>query len=408
MLLDWLAAALLSDVFLIVLRLVSVEVLWFALPAVGCALLLPAIGFALLGSFHHCSGSSMFFSCGPRTLVAFLHSFHHWLVGFSFWMWFSPTGSLAVVPSVLLLQSHFVVVYDSVVRFWPLPTPLLSIVPLRDWWFAVGALDPRESCSQQRVLLSVRSGLRGSLHLLLVGGLQYHCAVLWAVSTLETKAFIAASCHGVVYWVVRHRWACFSIVWFLWLKIFVYLVSVRRYFPSRVLMTFLSLWHARGLQFPRFLNFRCAQSVMRLLRSADIRLFWSGFVPRCRRACLDSDMSGGAFLLSSTLVLEARLAPIPRLPIFAVRSFSRSLSPSLMLVCCRFEICNIVPAPTPRSGVGRFWTLLRVIVCVICTYLGTCGVTTVFCATLINSWNSSTSHWQEVSRVSAFHLGHLL
>ena len=52
---------------------------------------------------------------------------------------------------------------------------------------------------------SVRSGLRGSLYLLLVGVLQYHCVILWAVSTFTTKAFIAASCHGVVLWVVRHR-----------------------------------------------------------------------------------------------------------------------------------------------------------------------------------------------------------
>ena len=52
-----------------------------------------------------------------------------------------------------------------------------------------------------------------------------------------------------------------------------------------------------------------------------IRLCWPGFVPRCRRACL-----GGAFLLSFTLVLQARLAPILRLPILAVWSFSRSLS----------------------------------------------------------------------------------
>ena len=42
------------------------------------------------------------------------------------------TGSLAVVPSVHLLQSHFVVVYDCVVRFWLFPTPLLNIAPLRD------------------------------------------------------------------------------------------------------------------------------------------------------------------------------------------------------------------------------------------------------------------------------------
>ena len=117
--------------FLLVLRLVSVAVVWFALPAVGSALLLPAIGyvlvlpavgfallpavgFALLGSFHHRSRSSCSFRC-PRTRVASLRS--------------SPlftTSSLAVVPflglsplarlAVLLLQSHFVVSYDSVTR----------------------------------------------------------------------------------------------------------------------------------------------------------------------------------------------------------------------------------------------------------------------------------------------------
>ena len=51
----------------------------------------------------------------------------------------------------------------------------------------------------------MRSGLRGSLYLLLVGGLQHHRVVLWAVSTLITKAFIEASCHGVVLWFVQDR-----------------------------------------------------------------------------------------------------------------------------------------------------------------------------------------------------------
>ena len=40
------------------------------------------------------------------------------------------------------LQRHLVAVHDSVVRFWPPPTPPLSIAPLRDRWFAVGALAP--------------------------------------------------------------------------------------------------------------------------------------------------------------------------------------------------------------------------------------------------------------------------
>ena len=45
----------------------------------------------------------------------------------------------------------------------------------------------------------------------------------------------------------------------------------------------------------------------------------------------------------TTLVLQARLAPIPRLPILVVWSCSRSLSLSLKLVFCRLEICNFLP-----------------------------------------------------------------
>ena len=90
-----LAAAFFCTVLLLVLRLVSVVVLWFALPAVGCDFLpavgcallpavgfapLPAVGSALLGSFHHRSRSSCSSRC-PRTLVALLHSCRHRLVG---------------------------------------------------------------------------------------------------------------------------------------------------------------------------------------------------------------------------------------------------------------------------------------------------------------------------------------
>ena len=53
---------------------------------------------------------------------------------------------------------------------------------------------------------SFRSG-RLVLPLRFVGGVQRHCVMLWAVSTLLTKAYIAASCHSVVLWVVQHRWA---------------------------------------------------------------------------------------------------------------------------------------------------------------------------------------------------------
>ena len=58
-----------------------------------------------------------------------------------------------------------------------------------------------------------------------------HCLILWAVSTFTAKTFIAASCRGVVLWVVRHR------------KVFIDpRVSLTEFLslshPSRVLMTF--------------------------------------------------------------------------------------------------------------------------------------------------------------------------
>ena len=89
------------------------------------------------------------------------------------------------LASGVLVQLYFVVVYDSVVRFWPPPTPLLSIAPLRDCWFAVGALaPPREGSLQQRGLLFVRIGF---------SWLKCLSRCSRAVSTLITKVFIAAS-----------------------------------------------------------------------------------------------------------------------------------------------------------------------------------------------------------------------
>ena len=102
------------------------------LPAVGHALL-PAVGFALLPAV----GPALSFIIAPDLrvllavlvpLFALLHSSRHLLVGCG------PVSDahhwlLAVVPSVLLLQSDFVIVYDSVVRVGLLPTPPLSIAP---------------------------------------------------------------------------------------------------------------------------------------------------------------------------------------------------------------------------------------------------------------------------------------
>ena len=112
----------LCSVILLVLRLVPVAVLWFALPAVGYALLLPAVGlallpavgFALLGSSHHRSRSSCSFRC-PRTRVAVLRSSYHWLCG---------CGSVSDP-----LQRHFVVGFIFLVASPAPPTPLLSIAP---------------------------------------------------------------------------------------------------------------------------------------------------------------------------------------------------------------------------------------------------------------------------------------
>ena len=244
------------------LCLVSIAVLWFALPAVGYALVLPAVGYVLLlGSFHYCSRSSMFLSCGPRTLVALLILL--------------ATSSLAVVSESLCgslrLRGSFLA--STCTTIWLHPT----------WWFVVGPLEPLESSSQQRVMLSVRSGLRGSLYLLLVGVLQDHCVVLWAVSTLITKAVMAASCHGVVFWFVQH---CRVVI-----DPRVSLIKILCHF--RALLPFtcaddscVSLSCTRAAV-PTLLNVASSSlSWMRPLLSADIRLFWSGFVsagvPRLR------------------------------------------------------------------------------------------------------------------------------
>ena len=93
------------------------------------------------------------------------------------------------------LQRHFVVVYDSVVRFWPPPTPLLSIAPLRYCWFAVGALAPREDCLQQRGLLFVRIGFSWLKCLSTASQCQ------WSPTPL------CGLLHGVIRRFVRHRLA---------------------------------------------------------------------------------------------------------------------------------------------------------------------------------------------------------
>ena len=122
------------------------------------------------------------------------------------------TCSLAVVPSVIL-SHHLLLGCGSVCASFSeslcgglhFPGCLACTSnttthhrALRDRWLAVGARAPWSCSSQQRVLLTVRTGLRGSLPLRSVGGFQHHsytCVILWAVSTFITKAYIAASCH---------------------------------------------------------------------------------------------------------------------------------------------------------------------------------------------------------------------
>ena len=104
---------------------------------------------------------------GNLVLPLSLTSFHHWLFRLSCCLcslnhcssWSEPSVCCtSALAGGVLLQLYFVVVYDSVVRFWPPPTPQLSIAPLRDCWFAVGALAPQKGSLQPRGLLFVRIG----------------------------------------------------------------------------------------------------------------------------------------------------------------------------------------------------------------------------------------------------------
>ena len=134
--------------------------------------------------------------------------------GFASFVDFFPIGSSGcdAVPVLCLLGLFTVSRFAS--RTSNVTTQL---APLRDRWFAVSARASRHCTLQQRGLLLARSGFSSwSSEIRCRCG---SCVLLWAVSTLITKAFIAASCHGVVVWFVQHRGAyrssCVSIVWFL-------------------------------------------------------------------------------------------------------------------------------------------------------------------------------------------------
>ena len=313
-------------VLLLVPRLVLVAVLWLALPAVGYALLLPAVGLALLGSFHRFSPS--------RRLSAALraHRFFDLLVAvlvpvLLYFILF-PTDSLAVVLSRILTTgslavvpylSHIVVVYDSVVRFWLHPTPLLSIAPLRDLWFAVGARAPRSCSSQQRVLLTVGTGLRGSLPLRSVGGFHHRSNTTVCFSGLCPP--LNEGLHRGL--LPRRGPSCprSSYLSLLVLVSFTGLVIVARYFPSR---------HAD-----------CSSHALKLCRSVfllNVAVFvdLALYLAVCGLASVELSCS------LTTLVLHARMAPFPRLPVLgAVHALflSCSLARDLQFLTWRLRFC---------------------------------------------------------------------
>ena len=155
-LVGWVCCSLtLYCVLLLVLRLISVAVLWFALPVVGYALLLPAVGFALLGSFHRFTPSRRLsaalrahrrFDVLLAVLVPVLLPFVLLFTTDSLAVVLSrilTTCSLAVAQSVFLshhwlrgsgsvsdpLQRHFVVIYSFLDASPAPPTPLLNIAP---------------------------------------------------------------------------------------------------------------------------------------------------------------------------------------------------------------------------------------------------------------------------------------
>ena len=148
------------------------------------------------------------FSCSsrcPRTRVAFhfiLVATGSWAVVLSRiltapWLcFFLTTGSLAVVLSVLFFW---------LVSGFP-PKITTQHCALRDWWFAVGALDPREGSLQQRVLLCKVWSERFFVPAARRCSLIPLCHTLSCVHLHNESFHRAASCHCVVFWFVRHCW----------------------------------------------------------------------------------------------------------------------------------------------------------------------------------------------------------
>ena len=139
---DWLAAAFLCSVLLLVLRLVSVR---SPLVRFACRWLCSSSACRWLALLCSWLCSSCCWLCSSRFFSPLLQIFDVLLAVLvplllyfvllttgSLVVVLSPiltTCSLAVVPSVFLLQSLFVVGYDTLARFWLPPTSLLSVAP---------------------------------------------------------------------------------------------------------------------------------------------------------------------------------------------------------------------------------------------------------------------------------------
>ena len=166
-------------------------------------------------------------------------------------------GSLAGVLSLILSRDTlwlFTVswmttgscgVASSSTTLWQFTAPKFASSTSNATWLAVGAgasvvqftcSADCEGWSERLVAAAVRRWFPISL--------QHHCVVLWAVSTLTTKAYIAASCHGLVRRFVRHRWRVLDLRVSLSSGSFTVTVTVTRYFPSRVFLTFSLALHA--------------------------------------------------------------------------------------------------------------------------------------------------------------------
>ena len=113
---------------------------FFALPAVGSALVLPAVGSALVGSLirsplldvERCSASASSLRCSsrcPQTRVASLRSSRHWLVG---------CGILVVLKALSLILSRDTLWYFAI-SWMPRPNTTTQHCALRDRWLAVRA-----------------------------------------------------------------------------------------------------------------------------------------------------------------------------------------------------------------------------------------------------------------------------